>query len=248
MKNKKGFQSPNHTQTPNDLFDIYLPELGFGELKVLLAIIRQTLGYHRKRSKLSLTFLEKATGLSRSAVQRACDKLESREFIRRKKTTTGQEWEIIWKDPPDMAVESVPVEGTLFDEDDESVPVEGIDCTRKRYNSVPVKGTKEIKKERIKEREEDSLDSIWSSVRYASKATSGVISPNSKVHTFIDATELVYLKDGVAIVKCLMPPESQQAEWMEDRMKSLIESSFVGVLARRIKVQFIGRDEQFKKE
>lgn len=60
-----GFQSPNHTQTPNDLFDSYMAIMGESELKVTLAIIRKTLGYHKTKDAISLTQLQKMTGLSR---------------------------------------------------------------------------------------------------------------------------------------------------------------------------------------
>ena len=70
-----GFESPNHTQIPNDLFDLHLPDLGHAELKILLAILRQTLGFHRRKQRISITKLQKATGLARSSVQAGCNSL-----------------------------------------------------------------------------------------------------------------------------------------------------------------------------
>lgn len=66
-----GFKAPGYTQTPNDLFDTLLPEIDtLGELKVTLVIIRATLGWHVHRGpkKLSLSTLERATGLARHSV------------------------------------------------------------------------------------------------------------------------------------------------------------------------------------
>lgn len=63
-----GFISPNHTQTPNDLFDVYMPDMGECELKVTLAIIRKTLGYHKIQDPISLSQLQTLTGLSRQGV------------------------------------------------------------------------------------------------------------------------------------------------------------------------------------
>lgn len=96
--------------------------------------------------------------------------------------------------------------------------------------------------------DEDSLEKIWEKVRYATKLTTGVISPNSKIFKYIDATQLVSLSDGKAIVRCLMPSESDQPAWLEDRVKNIFENSFIGVLAKRIEVQFVGRDDQPKQE
>lgn len=63
-----GFTSPNHTQCPNDLFDVHMLDMKEAELKVTLAIIRKTLGFHKKSDPISLTQLQKLTGLSRQAV------------------------------------------------------------------------------------------------------------------------------------------------------------------------------------
>jgi phage replication O-like protein O len=62
-----GFNSPNYTQTPNDLFDSIMKRLSESELKVAMAIVRKTFGYHKKYDAVSLSQLEEMTGLSRSA-------------------------------------------------------------------------------------------------------------------------------------------------------------------------------------
>lgn len=59
---------PNYTQTPNDLFDYWLPHLNESELKVLLVIIRKTFGFHKHKDRISLSQLEKFTGLTRANV------------------------------------------------------------------------------------------------------------------------------------------------------------------------------------
>lgn len=65
------FDSPNYTQTPNDLFDHLLKEIDdLSELKVTLAAVRMTIGYHRDAAELSQEYLMKMTGLSRNSVRR----------------------------------------------------------------------------------------------------------------------------------------------------------------------------------
>ncbi len=65
-----GFASPNYTQTPNDFFDDLLKEVDeLSELKVTLVALRQTFGFHRDQALLSITFIERMSGLSRSAVK-----------------------------------------------------------------------------------------------------------------------------------------------------------------------------------
>ena len=89
-----GFQSPNYTQTPNDLFDNFISEMGEAELKVILAIIRGTFGYHRNEFVLSIRKIAKMTGLSINGVRAGAKAAEERGLIERvinKKRST------IWK-------------------------------------------------------------------------------------------------------------------------------------------------------
>ena len=68
--NKK-IEKPNYTQTPNILFDEIMRDLNGAELKVILAVIRKTFGWHKKRDRISLTQLEEITGLSRQGILNA---------------------------------------------------------------------------------------------------------------------------------------------------------------------------------
>ena len=100
----RGFISPNFTQTPNDLFDNYLPSMGLAELKVALAVIRLTVGFHRKKARASLTRLQRMTGLSRQGVldgARACETHGFIENIQDGRVTT---WRLITTDTPEDTV------------------------------------------------------------------------------------------------------------------------------------------------
>ena len=68
--NKK-IEKPNYTQTPNILFDEIMRDLNGAELKVILAVIRKTFGWHKERDRISLTRLEEMTGLSRQGILNA---------------------------------------------------------------------------------------------------------------------------------------------------------------------------------
>ncbi len=100
-----GFQSPNHTQTPNDLFDKHLANMEKSELKVVLAVIRQTLGFHRRQTRISMRDIEKTTGLAYESVYNGAEAAEARGLLKRHQDGGITEWEIIWNDPPDMGVE-----------------------------------------------------------------------------------------------------------------------------------------------
>jgi DnaD/phage-associated family protein len=78
-----GFQSPNYTQTPNDLFDKLLPEMGLAELKVVMCIVRHTFGYHRDEVKISIRTLARMTGLTVNSVMDGAGQAENHGMIER---------------------------------------------------------------------------------------------------------------------------------------------------------------------
>ena len=64
-----GFEQPNYTQTPNAFYDKVLKDVdSMAELKVTLAVIRHTMGFHRYEHELSLSYLVEYTGLHRETV------------------------------------------------------------------------------------------------------------------------------------------------------------------------------------
>lgn len=75
------------TPVPNYVFDRYLDKLKFIELKVLLAIIRQTAGYQTKKGNrktrdwLTRSRIQELTGASRRAITEALDALVSFSLI-----------------------------------------------------------------------------------------------------------------------------------------------------------------------
>ncbi len=82
------FQAPNHTQIPNEFLDKMLPHLSFPETKVLLVIMRKTFGWHKIRDQISLSQLEKHTGMNRQAILKATKGLEKKRLI--SKTVVGK--------------------------------------------------------------------------------------------------------------------------------------------------------------
>ncbi len=63
------YQKPNYTQVPNEFFDAQIAEIdSMSELKVTLAVMRQTFGYHRDSKWLTVSRLMALTGLSKPSV------------------------------------------------------------------------------------------------------------------------------------------------------------------------------------
>ncbi len=79
----KGF-----TKVPNTLFDKHLPNLTLAELKLLLVILRQTIGWKEKktgrrktRDRITHQFFMKKTGLSRKVISKTIQALVVKEYI-----------------------------------------------------------------------------------------------------------------------------------------------------------------------
>ncbi len=83
-----GFDLPAYTQTPDAIFDVWLPHLSGAELKVLLYIVRHTFGYRKDADNISISqFLhgiekldgtgwqDHGTGLSQPAITAAVRRL-----------------------------------------------------------------------------------------------------------------------------------------------------------------------------
>lgn len=77
-----GFNEPNYTQTPNQLFDLYMRDMGEAELRVTLAVIRKTMGYHKDRDAISYSQIMEMTGLSRTSTQAGIAAAIEHGFIR----------------------------------------------------------------------------------------------------------------------------------------------------------------------
>lgn len=88
MNQEKGLPKPNYTGIPNTLFEM-MPDMKEAELRVVLAIARQTFGWHKKNDRISLRQMQKLTGLSRPAIIRGLAEGEDREVIKRREVKRG---------------------------------------------------------------------------------------------------------------------------------------------------------------
>ncbi len=82
-----GFEKPNYTQAPNAFFDRVLKEIdSMSELKVTLAVIRHTMGFHRDEHELSLSYLVEYTGLRKETVIDGLRRAMKRGTVTRKES------------------------------------------------------------------------------------------------------------------------------------------------------------------
>lgn len=67
---------------PNDWIDRAMPTMGHAELKIVLVVVRQTIGWHKERDVISLTQFEEKTGLTRRAIIKAIRDAAEHGWIR----------------------------------------------------------------------------------------------------------------------------------------------------------------------
>lgn len=161
-----GLDKPNYTQVANLILDDLMRYMSGAELKVTLAIARQTFGYHRERYALTISDLETLTGLSRPAVVEAVSDGERRGMICREVVDGRTTYSLVINDEV-LAVkkESLPVKKVNHDDGKESLPSAVKKVNRRSKESLPKsvnkvdQNTPVLKKEKesIKEREEDDL-------------------------------------------------------------------------------------------
>ena len=62
--------------------------LSGSDYKIVLTVIDRTSGFQKEEAKISLSYFQKVTMLSRKAVRQAIKRLESRDMIRAKRNST----------------------------------------------------------------------------------------------------------------------------------------------------------------
>jgi phage replication O-like protein O len=88
------YPAPNYTQVPNILLDEHIQQMSDAELRVTLAIVRKTIGWQKRRDKISLTQLEELTGMSRQGVINGVEAGLSRGTISRIPDGNGYIYEL----------------------------------------------------------------------------------------------------------------------------------------------------------
>ncbi len=101
---------PSHTQFPNIIIDNFMLKMTGAQIKVILAIARKTIGWHKISDRISYSQLCKLTGLSTNALKAGIKGLIEMNLISQEKTKFGYCY--------DMKYEGVSINDTavsLFD-------------------------------------------------------------------------------------------------------------------------------------
>ena len=79
----------HYFKTPHAVYEKIQSLQTFGEVKVMLAIVRHTLGWNKTSDKISLSQFEKETELCRNTIISALNSLINLGFIQKIKTSTS---------------------------------------------------------------------------------------------------------------------------------------------------------------
>lgn len=79
----------SYTKLPNVIIDA-MSDMSKAELKVTIAIVRNTFGFHRQTCKLTFSDLEEITGMSRGGVSSGVKAVEKRGFFNH----DGSDWSV----------------------------------------------------------------------------------------------------------------------------------------------------------
>jgi hypothetical protein len=108
-----------HTRTPNAFLDEVLPRIdSLGELKVSLIVIRKTLGWHKDTDLISLSQLQRLTGLTRPTILRGIEMALRRGTIFRRAVGGSYRYGLLedparWS-PPGRGKDSLPGRSNSF--------------------------------------------------------------------------------------------------------------------------------------
>ncbi|MDZ7720333.1 MAG: replication protein [Balneolaceae bacterium] len=79
-----------------------MSDLSGSEFKVLMTICRSTYGFHKKRDKISISQMVDATGLAKSTVINALQKLIRKKIIKKNENVVPHEYLVVESDPQDL--------------------------------------------------------------------------------------------------------------------------------------------------
>jgi len=79
-------QVPNHTQIPNTFIDESMSKLTHAQFKVLIAICRKTIGWHKQSDYISISQIVELAGVSNKTVVGAIKELEKMGYITTQKS------------------------------------------------------------------------------------------------------------------------------------------------------------------
>lgn len=194
---------PNTTQFPNVLLEDVIPKLPPGAVRVLLAIVRFTYGFGRESDRISLTQLQRATGLSRWRVNEGVKAL--RNVVNVKPGAKG-------KGANEYTLNLDVSTGELVTKGDQSQKVTSHLGSHLKRLSQTYSKPKERERVKDKPSPDSFFPTIERTIRRLNELSGKTYRPHSK-----DVTKylLARLKDGATLEECLAVVEDRWRRWKD---------------------------------
>lgn len=144
------------TQMPNFILDKLLPHLTGSELKVLLVIVRKTMGWQKNSEKISFSTFNKMTGCGRGRASLAIKSLEDKRLISVDRSGNVNRYAV-----SEMDIS----ESKLYSDRKQSVSESDTECIQNGYKSGSESDTHKIKKENplkyTSKKKERTFEKFW---------------------------------------------------------------------------------------
>lgn len=233
-------REPNYTQVPNVFFDEIMIGMSKAQLLVMLAVCRQTFGWHRASCQLSLSDLEKLTGLGRQSVKNGIDELISAGYIKREKAGRSFAYSLVVS-PEESKNETI---------DDQSKnktaesPKSGLSTVQKQDRSRH--NVKEKKKENLKKEESSTHND--SLLRPKPKPSPGEMHwitaygdlqlqlPRETFNAWLRNARLLSCEDEVFTIGV----DNQYAvEWLKHRLHKVVSDTLRRIVEKEVSVNYV---------
>jgi phage replication O-like protein O len=233
-------REPNYTQIPNVFLDEIMIGMSKAQLLVMLAVCRQTFGWHRASCQLSLSDLQKLTGLGRQSVKNGIDELISAGYIKREKVGRSFAYSLVIS-PEESKNETINDQSK--NETDKS-PKTGLQTVQKRDRSRH--SIKEKKKENLKKEESSTdNDSLLRSKPEPSPGEKYWITaygdlqlqlPRETFNTWLRNAKLLSCEDGVFTIGV----DNQYAvEWLKHRLHKVVSDTLRRIVEKEVSVNYV---------
>jgi hypothetical protein len=222
----KGYEKPNYTQAPNTFFDHHIKEMSEAEMKVVACVIRHTFGFHRERYRMSLSFFEEHTGLTRQGVIDGLADAMRRGVLDRAEVGNSYEYWLL-------------VNEIDYPNEEESTKLTSTSqCSRPALVNAVDQSEHALKKEKetLKESGSSSIDPeiqrIWESAHDQLQLQI----PREAFDSWLRHARLVGYEEGRYTIGVL---NIYAREWLEHRLKTVVVRTLSYTAGEPVEVEFV---------
>lgn len=179
----------SYTKLPNHIVDA-MPDMSKAELKVTIAIVRHTYGYHKNECKLTFSELEELTGMSRGGVAAGVKSVVERGFF----VHSGSAWAVYSVDQNSLVNRPNEPENSLVNRPEQSNSYTG--SVYSVDQNTPV-----LKKDKESNKESDGDELVFADAVAAYENNIAMITPvvSDEIGEMVDELGAGWVIDAIKI-------------------------------------------------